>query len=103
VKWQTTPQFSADWKRLNVEYQRLFRSALADFSKACDRYVADPGSASWPAKLRVSPMKSAPGIWEMTWSFSGPDGRATFEFITESGDERVRWRRIGDHAIYRDP
>ena len=47
------------------------------------------------------------GIWEMTWSFSGPDGRATWEWttVTEDGEElpAIRWRRIGNHAILRDP
>lgn len=48
-------------------------------------------------------MTSLPGLWEMTWSFSGPDGRATFEFITLDGEPHVRWRRIGTHAIYTSP
>lgn len=48
-------------------------------------------------------MTSAKGIWEMTWSFPGPDGRATFEFVTYDDGVRVRWRRIGNHTIYRQP
>jgi len=39
----------------------------------------------------------------MTWSFSGPDGRATFEFVTIDGQPGIRWRRIGCHDIYRSP
>ena len=103
MKWQDTPQFKADWKDLPVEHQQLFRAALPAFSLACDAYVAAAGAYRWPATLRVSPLKSAPGIWEMTWSFAGPDGRATFEFATDDGDTFVRWRRIGTHAIYRKP
>jgi hypothetical protein len=48
-------------------------------------------------------MTSAPGIWELTWSFASPDGRATFEFVNREGEVRVLWRRIGDHSIYRKP
>lgn len=61
------------------------------------------GSFRWPARLRVSRPQSAPGIWEMTWNFSGPDGRATFEFVMIDGEQYVRWRSIGDHGIYRQP
>ena len=48
-------------------------------------------------------MTSAPRIWEMTWSFAGPDGRATFEFVTRDGEVRILWRRIGDHRIFHQP
>jgi hypothetical protein len=48
-------------------------------------------------------MEGLQDIWEMTWSFSGPDGRATFEFITVDGELAIRWRRIGDHQIYENP
>jgi hypothetical protein len=39
----------------------------------------------------------------MTWSFAGPDGRATFEYIDIGGDLGIRWRRIGGHAIFDKP
>jgi hypothetical protein len=46
-------------------------------------------------------------VWEMTWSFSGPDGRATWEWVNVDGEEgaqpAVRWRRIGDHRIFKAP
>ncbi|MGQ0775445.1 MAG: hypothetical protein ACT4NY_13640 [Pseudonocardiales bacterium] len=38
---------------------------------------------------------SAPRIWELTWSFSGPDGRATFESIEIDGTSGIRRRQIG--------
>ncbi|WP_229783841.1 hypothetical protein [Pilimelia anulata] len=76
---------------------------MADFSAACDDYAAAPGTFTRPARLRVSPMRSVSGIWEMTWSFTGPDGRATFEFFPLDGQTAVRWRRIGRHDIYTDP
>jgi hypothetical protein len=48
-------------------------------------------------------MKGTEGVWEMTWSFSGPDGRATFEWVKAGGEIQIRWRRIGGHEIYRNP
>jgi hypothetical protein len=39
----------------------------------------------------------------LTWSFSGPDGRATFEFVTIDGELGILWRRIGDHRIFMRP
>jgi hypothetical protein len=46
---------------------------------------------------------NSPVIWEMTWNFARPDGRATFEFIEIDGERAVRWRRIGGHDIYDAP
>jgi hypothetical protein len=40
---------------------------------------------------------------EMTWSFASPDGRATFELVTVDGELRCRWRRIGDHDVFKRP
>jgi len=40
---------------------------------------------------------------EMTWSFAGPDGRATFELVEVDGEPAIRWRRIGDHRIFEEP
>ena len=39
----------------------------------------------------------------MTWSFSGPDGRATFEYFDVDDELAIRWRRIGGHAIFKTP
>jgi hypothetical protein len=106
VRFQTTPRFDADFKRLKAEHKRQFRERIEDFTKACDDYAtsrAEGHAYTWPATLRVRPMVSASGIWEMTWNFSSPDGRATFEFVTDPQGPIVRWRRIGDHAIFRQP
>ncbi|HVC41711.1 MAG TPA: hypothetical protein VND54_07025 [Candidatus Saccharimonadales bacterium] len=51
---------------------------------------------------------NAPGIFEMTWSFSLPDGRATWEWTTvvDTDGSRlpaVRWRRLGTHRTFREP
>ncbi len=49
----------------------------------------------------MKPVQSAPGILEMTLSSAGPDGRATFELVTVDGELRCRWRRVGDHDVFK--
>lgn len=103
MRWRTTPRFDADWRALPSEHRRAFRDRIPAFAAACDDYAAAPGTFRWPARLRVAPLTGAPGIWEMTWSFAGPDGRATFEFGTDAQGRYLLWRRIGGHAIFRKP
>ena len=74
----------------------------SDFHQACERFANDPAT-HWPRSLRVKRVLGAPGVWEMTWSFAGPDGRATFEWIEVDGELAVLWRRIGGHEIVRQP
>jgi hypothetical protein len=114
VRFEKTPQFDRDYKALKTEHKRHFRDVVPSFNDACDAYAAAHAESSradetrgatykWPAALRVRPMRSAPGVWEMTWSFTSPDGRATFEFVSDDQGLLLRWRRIGDHSIYTNP
>lgn len=102
MKFETTARFDGDYRRLGKDEQERFRSALAEFIPAAERRVERPTSP-WPKRLRVKSVEGAPGIWEMTWSFSGPDCRATFEWASIAGEPGIRWRRIGDHAIFPQP
>ena len=108
MRFERTDLFKADYKRLSVANRELFRQAVREFNDACDRFVATNDSSSWPARLRVKAVVNAPGVFEMTWSFAGPDGRATWEWTTVPDVEgtqhpAVRWRRLGDHKIFRSP
>lgn len=116
MRFEKTPQFDRDFKALKAEHKQHFLSVVPNFNEACDAYAEAYERAQhkdavkekapayrWPAVLRVKPMKSAPGVWEMTWSFASPDGRATFEFLTDDRGLMLRWRRIGDHSDYRTP
>ncbi|MFF2052951.1 hypothetical protein ACFVU2_15230 [Leifsonia sp. NPDC058194] len=103
MKFQRTPSFDTDFKRLKTEHQNTFRDVIrTSFAPACDAFAANP-AGGWPAALRVKSMRGAPGIYEMTWSFASPDGRATFELVTVDGELHCRWRRVGDHSVYRKP
>lgn len=111
MRFEVTEAFEGDYRRLSKRDRELFRRALQDFVAACDAFVADPGSHRWPGKLRVKPVERTSGVFEMTWSFSGPDGRATWEWTEIEVREKrkvkklpaVRWRRIGDHKILNQP
>lgn len=103
MRYQTSPAFVADVRRLSKGEAALFRKVVVElFNPACDAFVANPTTA-FPAALRVKPIAGAPGIFEMTWSFTGPDGRATFEWIEIDGEPAVRWRRVGGHRVLREP
>jgi len=39
----------------------------------------------------------------VTFNFTGPDIRATFEWIRIGNELVVRWRRIGGHDIFAQP
>jgi len=92
MKYETTPAFDADFKRLKPEHRAAFREVLrAKFIPACAALANDP-AAVWPKSLRVKSVHGDPGALEMTWSFASPDGRATFELGTVDDDVRCRWR-----------
>jgi len=108
VRFARTDVFKADYRRLSNANKELFRPAAREFNQACDQFIVAKDPSTWPAKLRVKPVTSAPGVFEMTWSFTGPDGRATWEWTTviDHKDEQhpaVLWRRLGDHKIFRSP
>ncbi len=98
MKFERTDSFTSDWRRLSDAERELFRSAIKHFHVAAQRIVADP-RGRWPGSLRIKKVVSAPRIW----SFSGPDGRATFEWVEIDGTSGIRWRRIGTHEIFREP
>jgi len=102
LKFDLTDACRADRKRLSDSEQRVFYQVLPNFVAACDRYAAD-SSTTRPAALRVKGVEGAPGVFAMAWSFKGPDGRATFEWIQIDGVLGVRWRRIGDHSLFTNP
>lgn len=108
MRFERTEPFKADYQRLSADERGKFRAAVHTFNAACDRFVEIKDPSSWPANLRVKAVANAPGVFEMTWSFAGPDGRATWEWTTVlDSDGRpcpaVRWRRLGRHRIFREP
>ena len=108
MRFELAEPFKTDYRRLSEEEQEMFRGAVRAFNSACDRFTETGDPSGWPTGLRVKPVANAPGIFEMTWSFSGPDGRATWEWTTVTDSDghtrrAVRWRRLGSHRIFREP
>ena len=98
MKFQTTPAFDRDFKRLPDLHRKKFRALISTFNAAAE-HAAEGGGRPWPKGMRVKPVKSALGICELTWSMKDPDGRATWEWIRLDGEPAIRWRRIGDHQV----
>ena len=103
MRYEAAPRFTADWARLSRAEQDTFLRILRDrFRPACERFAKDPATP-WPRSLRVKRIHGMPGIWEMTWSFAGPDGRATLEWVEFEGELAIRWRRLGGHEVFDRP
>jgi hypothetical protein len=102
LKHAEADSFWADWARLNPQERELFKEPVRGlngaFARRGSRRLPD-----WPARYRIRPMTGRPGVWGMTWSFAGPDGRATFEIVELDGEPGIRWRRVGHHGIYDQP
>ncbi len=104
MKYRTLPTFESDFRKLNEREREAFRSFVRDiFLPALKRYEKNPKHFSWPARIRFEHLTGTKGILAVTWSFAGPDGRATFEFETLDGETYLVWRRVGLHAIYKNP
>jgi hypothetical protein len=80
----------------------LRSKVLPAFVEAAERAAAGEANP-WPNSMRVKKIEGAEGVWEMTWSSSDPDGRATWEWVTIDGEAAIRWRRVGTHDILRNP
>lgn len=103
MRYQAAPSFLGDWERLSRSEQGTFLEVVRlRFIPACERFAADP-SAPWPRSLRVKRVQGYVGVFELTWSFAGPGGRATFEFIEVQGELAIRWRRIGSYEVFGRP
>lgn len=89
-------RFQADFGSLSAEQQGAFLAAVQQF-------VEDMNAERGFRKgLRVKAVQGATGMFEMTWA---ADGRATFHYgaAVIPGQPHVVWRRVGTHAIFKQP
>jgi len=63
----------------------------------CGERICAPSETPWPKRLRVHKIGE---VYSLTWSFSGPDGRALFTIGPDSDGEPLTWLAIGYHDIY---
>jgi hypothetical protein len=99
VRYDTTEQFDRDHARLSTEERKQFKAAVRKFIED----LRSLPHGQFRSSLRVKPMQSADGIFEMTWGH--PDGRATFAYGGEHrpGAAHIIWRRVGGHDIFGSP
>lgn len=103
MKYATLTSFDRDYSRLPREHQVIFGEALRDHFIPAIAEGSFTGVPPWPPRLRVHRLKGT-AIYSITWSFAGPDGRATFHLESDkAGGPVLVWRRIGSHAIYDKP
>lgn len=104
MKYRKLPTFDNDFRRLSERERETFRNFVREqFIPALKEFEKAPKRCSWPKGLRYEHLTATKGIYAVTWSFSGPDGRATFEYETIDGEVFLVWRRVGLHSIYKSP
>lgn len=100
MRFRTLTSFDRDLARLPREHPQWFREVLrAHLLPAIDA-GSFTGTPPWPQRLRVHRLTGT-AIYSITWSFTSPDGRATFHLErAQDGQPLLVWRRIGTHSIY---
>ena len=98
MKYQTTAGFDLALAKLPREHRRLFTDAVRAHLIPALAAGAHRGEAPWPRRLRVHKIGK---VYSLTWSFSGPDGRALFTIGADTdGESLLTWPAIGYHDIY---
>ena len=98
MRYQTTAGFDAALAKLPRERRRLFIDATRAHLIPALAAGAHRGETPWPKRLRVYKIGQ---VYSLTWSFSGPDGRALFAIGPGSdGEPLLTWLAIGYHDIY---
>ncbi|WP_152360357.1 hypothetical protein [Microlunatus speluncae] len=101
MTYRTAGAFDGDFGGLPTEHRDLFLSVLRDHFLPAIAAGGFTGTPPWPKRLRIHQL--AGGVYSITWSFTGPDGRATFHLEREGDETFLVWRRIGTHDIYDRP
>ncbi len=94
-------KFDRDFKKLKLEHKKLFLEMHEKFTEDLTNTVNE--NLMHSKKYRIRILKNTDEIWELTWSYSRPDGRATFHIAEIDGEPTIVWRRIGDHYIFKQP
>jgi hypothetical protein len=103
LKYERTDSFLRDLSRLPAEHYTLFKEAISKHFLPALTQGAHTGNVPWPVRLRIHKLVGT-DVYSITLNFASPDGRATFRFTTDDGDETIlQWRRVGDHSIYERP
>jgi len=98
VRYRTTAGFDTALAKLPREHGRLFADAVRGHLIPALAAGAHRGEAPWPKRLRIHKIGE---VYSLTWSFSGPDGRALFAIGPDTdGEPLLTWLAVGYHDIY---
>jgi hypothetical protein len=103
MRFRVYKSFDRDVGKLPPEHYQTFREIVHKHFLPAIAAGSFTGKPPWPTRLRIHRLQGS-SVYSLTWSFSSPDGRATFHLETdENGEPLLVWRRIGNHSIYQDP
>jgi len=103
VKYRSLESFRNDFRRLPAKHQQMFLQVLRQFFLPAIDAGSFGGIPPRPKRLRIHRLGNTE-IYSLTWNFASPDGRATFHLDKmDDGGLPLVWRRIGDHAICKNP
>ena len=102
MKYRSLESFRNDFRRLPAENQQMLLRVLREFFLPAIGAGSFGGASGWPKRLRIHQLSNT-NVYSLTWNFASPDGRATFHLDKMDGEPLLVWRRIGDHAIYKNP
>jgi hypothetical protein len=98
LRYQTTAGYDGALAKLPREHRQLFIDAVRGYLIPALAGGAHRGDAPWPKRLRIHKIGE---VYSLTWSFSGPDGRALFAIgLAADGEPLLTWLAIGYHDIY---
>lgn len=98
MRYQTTAGFDSALAKLPREHRRMFTEAIRAHLIPALAAGAHRSTAPWPTRLRIHKVGEA---YSLTWSFSGPDGRALFAIGPDiDGEALLTWLAVGYHDIY---
>jgi hypothetical protein len=98
VRYRTTAGFDTALAKLPREHRRLFTDAVRSYLIPALAAGAHRGESPWPKRLRIHKIGE---VYSLTWSFSGPDGRALFTIGQDTdGEPLLTWLAVGYHDIY---
>ena len=98
MRYRTTAGFDGALAKLPPEHRRLFIEAVRSHLFPALVAGSHRGDAPWPKRLRIHKIGE---VYSLTWSFSGPDGRALFTIGPDAdGEPILTWLAVGNHDIY---
>jgi hypothetical protein len=101
VRYRTAAGFDAALAKLPREHRRQFTEAVGAYLSPALTAGAHRGTAPWPRRLRIHRIGE---VYSLTWSFSGPDGRALFTMGPDAdGEPLLTWLATAYHDIDQEP